>query len=82
MNKIKNQVTWIRIPRVYKKLVLLQYANCGPCVQLVTSTIPLTLDRISAYFERVDGADWSVDSLTILSNGEIAELSIDKKVQK
>jgi hypothetical protein len=68
--------------KLYKKLVLLQYDNCGPCVQLVTSTYSLTLNRIAAYFERVDGANWEQDSLTILSDGEIAEVCIDKKPRK
>lgn len=66
----------------FKKTVLLQYNNCGPSVQIVTSNKPLTLNRIAAYFERVDGANWDVDSLTILGDGEIAELSIDKKVRQ
>lgn len=65
--------------KVYKKMVLLQYDNCGPSVQIVTSTQPLTLDRIAAYFKRVDCANWERDSLTILGDGEIAELSIDTK---
>ena len=82
MKKTKNDTVVIRIPRIHKKLVLLQYDNCGPSVQLVTSITPLTLDRIAAYFERVDGANWERDSLTILGDGEIAELSIDKKPRK
>lgn len=68
---------------IHKKVVLLQYDNCGPFVQLVTSSTPLTLERIAAYFERVDGANWERDSLTILSSdGKLAELSIDKKSRK
>ena len=72
----------LTIPKLYKKLVLLQYENCGPCVQLVTSNTPLTIDRISAYFQHVDGADWEHDSLTILGDSEIAELSIDRKPRR
>ena len=65
--------------KLHKKLVLLQYDNCGPSVHIVTSKRPLTLNRIAKYFETVDGADWESDSLTILSDGEIAKFSIDKK---
>jgi hypothetical protein len=82
MKKTKSKTVYILIPKVHKKLVLLQYNNCGPCVQLVTSTTPLTLDRIAKYFEDIDGANWERDSLTILGDGEIAELSIDKKPRK
>lgn len=77
--KTNSQTVYIRIPKIHKKLVLLQYDNCGPSVQIVTSTQPLTLDRIADYFKRVDGADWERDSLTILGDGKIAELSIDTK---
>lgn len=64
--------------KLYKKLVLLEYDNAGPFVQIVTSTKPLSLDRIADYFVEVDGADWERDSLTILSDGEVATISIDK----
>ncbi len=78
----KNKTVWITIPRapkIYKKTVLLEYDNCGPSVHIVTSTKPLSLQRIADYFERTDGANWERDSLTILGNGEVAELSIDTK---
>jgi hypothetical protein len=65
--------------KIYKKLVLLDYDNVGFSVQIVTSSRPLTLERIADYFADVDGANWDRDSLTILSNGEIAEFSIDKR---
>jgi hypothetical protein len=68
--------------KIYKKLVLLDYDNAGPSVQIVTSTKPLTLERIAKYFEETDGADWDRDSLTILSDGEIVKFSIDTKPKK
>jgi hypothetical protein len=65
--------------KIYKKLVLVNYDNSGPFVQIVTSSRPLTLERIADYFADVDGANWDRDSLTILSDGAVAEFSIDKR---
>jgi hypothetical protein len=63
----------------YKKLVLLEYNNCRSFVQMVTSSKPLTLQRIASYFEQVDGASWDVDSITILNDGKIDTINIDRE---
>jgi hypothetical protein len=67
--------------KLYKKLVLLQYDNCGPFVQIVTSSKPITLKQVAKYYETVDGADWDHDSLTILNDGELSEIDIDRKLE-
>lgn len=79
----KNKTVWVRLPRpakLHKNTVIVEFNNCAPIVYTVTSERPLDINRIAAYFEKTEGFNEDRDSLTIVSvNGEIAELSIDKK---
>ena len=80
MKKTKNKTVYIRIPKINKKVVLVEFDNCSPFVYVITSTRPITIDRVAGYFEKMEGWNEDRDSLTIVGDtGEISELSIDRK---
>lgn len=71
--------------KTFKKVVLVEYNNCGPQIHIMTSTRPIRgkmgMDRIHRYFVKMDGFDEERDGLTIIGDlSEITTINLDKRL--
>lgn len=52
----------------HTQLVLVEFRNSGPGIYRVRSASPITIDRVAAHFEEVEGFNEDKDSLTFLDD--------------
>lgn len=58
----------------YKQLVCVEFNNCSPFVYTFRSDKPITIEKVTSYFEESEGFNEDRDSLMFLD--EPAEISI------
>lgn len=59
---------------MFKKTVIIEFRNTAPAVEIFTSEKEITLDRVVAYYERMEDFNPERDSVMLLDESETIDL--------
>ena len=65
-------------PRDYVAYVIPEVRNRGPSIDRFHSDMPITLERLTAYYETAEGFNWDrMDGITVLDSGPNPPTDLD-----
>jgi len=61
--------------KTFKQMIVVEFRNCAPYIELLHSKKKITLERVVTYLEKNDGFDPDEDSVTYVD--ESSDIDLD-----